>query len=180
MLEAAAAAHDRAARAQRLCRQLRAKAEWNTSGGGGLLAGVLDRERQRTVRLLLMHRRNDDEYDSTKSNDENEDGENHCCCRYRCFGDEEDKCSGNDESVVKTMKDLRFEDYHDCCSDDEGIDSAAVADYCSGSGDQEEFTAAGISGIPGLDVDRGVLIRRKLYLIAYLMMIRFNIKRWGL
>uniref|UniRef100_A0A2S2Q0G0 BRO1 domain-containing protein n=2 Tax=Sipha flava TaxID=143950 RepID=A0A2S2Q0G0_9HEMI len=156
LLEAAAAAHDRAARAQRLCRQLRAKAEWNTSGGGGLLAGVLDRERQRTVRLLLMHRRNDDEYGTTKSNDEDEDDENHCCCRYRYFSDDEDNSNGD---ATKATKERRYEDYHDCCSDDEGTDAAAVADYCSGNADQEEFTAAGIAGIPGLDVDRGVLIR---------------------
>lgn len=169
MLEAATATHDRAARAQRLCRQLRAKAEWNTSGGGGLLAGVLDRERQRTVRLLLMHRRNDDEYDTTKNNDEDEDEDNHCCCRYRCFSDDEDNCNGHDGGVAKTIKNSRYEDFHDCFSDDEGMDAAAFADYCSGSGDQEEFTAAGIAGIPGLDVDRGVLIRREYLYICLLV-----------
>lgn len=145
LLEAAAAAHDRADRAQRLCRQLRAKSEGNTSGsggGGGLLAGVLDRERQRTVRLLLLQRRDqvgDDEYGTA----EGEGGE----------GD-------NDRRVGRAEKSgSQCWDCRDCCSDDDGIDAAAVADFCSG--DQEEFTAAGIAGIPGLDIDRGVLIRRK-------------------
>ncbi|KAF0756674.1 Rhophilin-2-A, partial [Aphis craccivora] len=143
LLEAAAAAHDRADRAQRLCRQLRSKSEGNTSGsggGGGLLAGVLDRERQRTVRLLLLQRRYqvaDDEYGTA----EGEGGE----------GD-------NDRRVGRAEKNgSQCWDCRDCCSDDDGIDAAAVADFCSG--DQEEFTAAGIAGIPGLDVDRGVLIR---------------------
>lgn len=142
LLEAAAAAHDRADRAQRLCRQLRAKSEGNTSGsggGGGLLAGVLDRERQRTVRLLLLRRRDevgDDEYGTAE-------GE----------GD-------NDRRIGRAKKSgSQCWDCRECCSDDDGIDAAAVADFCSG--DQEEFTAAGIAGIPGLDVDRGVLIRRK-------------------
>ncbi|XP_025196834.1 uncharacterized protein LOC112595750 [Melanaphis sacchari] len=136
LLEAAAAAHDRADRAQRLCRQLRAKSEGNTSGsggGGGLLAGVLDRERQRTVRLLLSQRRDevgDDEYGTTE-------------------GD-------NDRRVSRAEKSPCW-DCRECCSDDDGVDAAAVADFCSD--DQEEFTAAGIAGIPGLDVDRGVLIR---------------------
>jgi len=150
LLEAAAAAHDRADRAQRLCRQLRAKSEGNTSGsgggGGGLLAGVLDRERQWTVRLLLSHLRDeeeDDEYATAKGegggvDSDRRDGraEKNCC---RCW------------------------DCHYCCSDDDDVDAAAVADYCSG--DQEELTAAGIAGVPGLDVDRGVLIRRKYQLL---------------
>lgn len=143
LLEAAAAAHDRADRAQRLCRQLRAKSEGNTSGsggggGGGLLAGVLDRERQRTVRLLLMHRRDDDD------DDDNEFG--------RADGENDRNRNGGAE---KSCWDCR-----DCWSDDDGdVDAAAVDDFCSG--DQEEFTAAGIAGVPGLDIDRGVLIRRK-------------------
>jgi len=147
LLEAAAAAHDRADRAQRLCQQLRAKAEGNTSGssgGGGLLAGVLDRERQRTVRLLLSHLRDEeeDEY-ATAEGDAGGGGSD------RRDGRAEKNCS-------------RCWDCHDCCSDDEGVDAAAVADYCSA--DQEELTAAGIPGVPGLDVDRGVLIRRKYQL----------------
>jgi len=147
LLEAAAAAHDRADRALRLCRQLRAKSEGNASGsggGGGLLAGVLDRERQRTVRLLLSHLRDEEEDEYAMAEGEGGGGDND-----RRDGRAEKNCS-------------RRWDCHDCCSDDDDVDAAAVADYCSG--DQEELTAAGIAGVPGLDVDRGVLIRRKYQL----------------
>lgn len=146
LLEAAAAAHDRAARAQRLCRQLRAKVEGNATGGGRLLAGVLDKERQRTVRLLLLHRRKNNEYGGGGGDD---DDDNRCCCchRRRC---------GDDGSTASTTNSC-----HDCFSDDDGVDDTAIADHSSGGGDQEEFTAAGIDGIPGLDVDRGVLFRRE-------------------
>ncbi|VVC26044.1 Hypothetical protein CINCED_3A004712 [Cinara cedri] len=145
LLEAAAAAHDRAARAQRLCRQLRTKAEGNAAGGGGLLAGALDRERQRTVRLLLLHRRNDNEYDGTAGGG---DDDTHCCCRRR-------RCSDDGPAVSATNS------CHDCFSDDDGVDDTVAVDHCSGNGDQEEFTVTGIAGIPGLDVDRGVLFRRE-------------------
>lgn len=153
MLEAAAATHDRASRAQRLCRQLRAKAEGNA--GGGLLAGVLDRERQRTVRLLMLHRRDDDDDDDDDEYGKaggrgDEDDDSRCCCRQRfCIND------GGGGGGAR----VRGQDFHDCWSDDECADAATVADHCSGGGDQEEFT--GIAGIPGLDVDRGVLIRRE-------------------
>jgi len=145
LLEAAAAAHDRADRALRLCRQLRVKSEGNTSGsggGGGLLAGVLDRERQRTVRLLLSHLRDEEEDEYATAEGE---------------GGDSDRRDGRAEKNFG-----RCWDCHDCCSDDDGVDAAAVADYCSG--DREELTAAGIAGVPGLDVDRGVLIRRKYHL----------------
>lgn len=157
MLEAAAAAHDRAARALRLCRQLRgAKAEGNSSGGGssgGLLAGVLDWERHRTVRLLMLHRRDDDEYGTSGGDDGDEDDDKayRCCCHRSVVE--------NDVGQPKMVSNPF--DFHDCCSDDECVDETAVSDYGSGSGDQEEFTAAGIAGIPGLDIDRGVLIRRE-------------------
>lgn len=160
LLEAAAVAHDRAARAQRLCRQLRAKAEGNATGGGGLLAGVLDRERQQTVRLLLLHRRKDNEYVGTPEagGDKDDDDNNRCCCRHR-------RC-GADGSTVSTANSC-----HDCFSDDDGVDDAAVADHCPGGGDQEEFTATGIAGIPGLDVDRGVLFRREYYPYSIIIII---------
>lgn len=161
LLEAAAMTHDRAARALRLCRQLRPKAEGNA--GGGLLAGVLDRERQRTVRLLMLHRRNDDDDDDHEDDggggdkygmaDGGDAGDNNrCCCRgrrrqRRCFDDDD----GAD--AAKTTK-ARGLDFHDCWSDDEHADAATVTDHCST--DQEEF-----AGIPGLDVDCGVLIRRE-------------------
>lgn len=154
LLDAAAATHERAARAQRLCRQLRAKAEGNA--GGGLLAGVLDRERQRTVRLLMLHRRRDDDDDD--NNDEYvggvaEDENSRCCCRLS----RQRYCGVNVDDGAETSK-TRGEDFHDCWSDDECADAATDAvDHCSG--DQDEFT--GIAGIPGLDVDRGVLIRRE-------------------
>lgn len=157
LLEAAAAAHDRAARALRLCHQLRgAKAEGSSSGsgGGGLLAGVLDWERHRTVRLLMLHRRDDDEYGTAgdDNGDEDDDKTYRCCCRR---GVDVEDYVGQPKTANSPF------DFHDCCSDDECVDEIAMSDYGSGSGDQDEFTAAGIAGIPGLDIDRGVLIRRE-------------------
>lgn len=156
MLEAAVAVHDRAARVQRLCRQLRAKVDGNNSGGsggGGLLSGVLDCERQRTLRLLLLHRRVDNNDDTVQD----------CCCHRRwCDDDEND--DGKKQSPKMTDGQPRHV-WHDCYSDNDDGNSATVADYCAGGSDQEEYATVGIAGMPGLDVDRGVPIKREFYII---------------
>lgn len=99
------------------------------------------------MRLLRLHRREDDDNnDSEYVTAEGDDDENHrCCCRRR-------RCVTGDDAATN-----RDQDYHECWSDGDGTGAAATADH--DGGDHEEF--AEIAGIPGLDVDRGVLIRRE-------------------
>lgn len=146
-MEASAAAHDRAARALRLCPQLRRRTEIGSNGaalgGSGLLSTVLDRERRRTMELLLLHRR---------------------------FKDNDDNCQSSVKGVTSPtlMTGVRDEDdavdFHCCYCDPDRDDDVKVAvktsDYCGTSGnEQEEFATAAVAG--GLDVDHGVLIQRK-------------------
>lgn len=179
LLEAAAAAHDRAARALRMCRQLRTKTDGNTSGGGGLLARSLDRERQRTVRLLLLHRRGRHHHRNNDDNDVDaygmgdggtDDGQRCCCCAGRRRLSE--TVNGVDGGVQRNGANGRrqHQPYHECWSDDDGgcstdpvtVTNGTVVDHCSGAGSSEQVEQfAGIAGIPGLDADRGVLVRRK-------------------
>lgn len=182
LLEAAAAAHDRAARALRMCRQLRTKTDGNTSGGGGgLLARSLDRERQRTVRLLLLHRHrrhrhrnnNDDDVDAYGMGDgDTDDGERCCCCCRPGRRRLSETVNGVDGGVHRNGANGRrqHQPYHECWSDDDGgggtdpvtVTNGTAVDHCSGAGSAEQVEQfAGIAGIPGLDADRGVLVRRE-------------------
>jgi len=100
------------------------------------------------VRLLLLHRRRDNDDDDYDFDYAAADGD----------GGGSDSGRRDGRGAEKSSCGCCW-DCHDCCSEDDGIDAAAVADYRSG--DREEFTASGIAGVPGLDVDRGVLIRRE-------------------
>lgn len=150
-----------------------------------MLARSLNRERQRTVRLLLLHRHrrhrhrnnnggggdDDDNVDAYGMGDGDTDNGQRCCC---CAGSRRlsETVNGVDGGVQRNGANGRrqHQPYHECWSDDDGgggtdpvtVANGTVIDHCSGAGSSEQVEQfAGIAGIPGLDADRGVLVRRK-------------------